>query len=147
MFNRLYKLKLHWLFLIYIITDVFCAGAGMGVPIFCILLGFLTGYVIIRVILLRTDDYREILIKSFMYGIATVLITFLLMLIIWSWAFIEFSSRGIDYKNFGQPLILFDPKASFYAWFVLMILISPLLQLLTTVFSIYITLMKRKPIS
>ncbi|MCX6233104.1 MAG: hypothetical protein NT175_00040 [Bacteroidetes bacterium] len=138
--NKILGLKLGWLFFIYIIIDILCAGAGMGVPIFCILFGFLTGWGIIRILLLRTNDFNEILKKSIKYGIITTLITFLLMLIIWGIAIMLFFNQNYDFKNFGHPLILYDPKLSFIGWLVLMILISPLLQLLTTIFSFYMTL-------
>jgi hypothetical protein len=138
--NKILGLKLGWLFFIYIIIDILCAGAGMGVPIFCILFGFLTGWGIIRILSLRTNDFNEILKKSIKYGIITTLITFLLMLIIWGIAIMLFFNQNYDFKNFGHPLILYDPKLSFIGWLVLMILISPLLQLLTTIFSFYMTL-------
>ena len=89
----------------------------MGVPIFCILLGFLAGWVIIRIILLRSNDLNEILKISIKYGIVTTLITFLLMVIIWGGAIIVFFNHNYDFKTFGHPLILYDPKLSFY-WMV-----------------------------
>ena len=138
--KKILKLKLFWLFSIYAIIDFLCVGAGMGVPIFCILLGFLSGYVIIRKLLLRSNNFNEILKKSFKYGIITSFITFISMLLIWGIAIINFFNQNYDYKNFGNPLILYDPKVSFIGWIVLMILISPFLQLLTTIFSFYITL-------
>ena len=138
--NKILGLKLGWLFFIYIIIDILCAGAGMGVPIFCILFGFLTGWGIIKILLLRTNDLNEILKISIKYGLITTLITFLLMLIIWGTAIILFFNQNYDLKNFGHPLILYDPKLSFIGWIVLMILISPFLQLLTTIFSFYMTL-------
>ena len=138
--NKILRLKLGWLFFIYIIIDILCAVAGMGVPIFCILFGFLTGWGIINILLLRTNDLNEILKISIKYGLITTLITFLLMLIIWGTAIILFFNQNYDLKNFGHPLILYDPKLSFIGWIVLMILISPFLQLLTTIFSFYMTL-------
>jgi hypothetical protein len=33
--NKIFKIKSGWLLLMYIIFDILCAGAGMGVPIFC----------------------------------------------------------------------------------------------------------------
>jgi len=138
--KKILGLKSFWLIIIYVIFDFLCVGAGMGVPIFCILLGFLSGYVIIRKLLLRSNNFNEILKKSFKYGIITSFITFISMLLIWGIAIINFFNQNYDYKNFGNPLILYDPKVSFIGWIVLMILISPFLQLLTTIFSFYITL-------
>ncbi|OGJ72673.1 hypothetical protein A2454_02600 [Candidatus Peribacteria bacterium RIFOXYC2_FULL_55_14] len=43
--------------------------------------------------------------------------------------------------QFGHPFILYDPEASFIGWLVLMIILSPFLQLLTTIFAAYVTLM------
>ena len=139
--SKIFELKSPWLFLIYIIIDFLCAGVGMGVPIFCIFFGFLTGWGIIRIILLRTDDFNQILRKSLKYGIITTLITFLLMLIVWGGAIVVFFNHDYDFKNFGNPLILYDPKLSFIGWLTLMIVISPFLQLLTTIFSFYMSLM------
>jgi len=67
--KKILKLKLFWLFSIYAIIDFLCVGAGMGVPIFCILLGFLTGYVIMRKLMSETNNLRvslktKLLIKS-----------------------------------------------------------------------------------
>ena len=46
-----------------------------------------------------------------------------------------------DFANFGIPMILYDPKISFVGWLILMIFISPFLQLLTTLFSSHLTLL------
>jgi len=46
-----------------------------------------------------------------------------------------------DLANFGIPLILYDPKASFIGWLILMIAVSPFLQLLTTLFGSHLTLL------
>ncbi len=91
--------------------------------------------------MLRTNDLNEILTMSFKYASATTFITFLLMLITWGGAIMVFFSHSYHYENFGHPFILYDPKLSFFGWLVLMIVVSPLLQLLTTVFSLYLTLM------
>ena len=42
----------------------------------------------------------------------------------------------------GHPFILYDPKISFIGWLVLMMFISPFLQLLTTIFGSYLTLLR-----
>ncbi len=44
-----------------------------------------------------------------------------------------------DLANFGIPLILFDPTASFVGWLALMIVISPFLQFLMTLFGAHST--------
>jgi hypothetical protein len=47
-----------------------------------------------------------------------------------------------DFENFGHPMILFDPRISFIGWLILMIIISPIVQLMASIFSAFITLMK-----
>ncbi len=53
-----------------------------------------------------------------------------------------------DLASFGIPQILYEPRASFIGWLVLMIVISPFLQLLTTLFGAHVTLqwhLRRNP--
>ncbi len=49
-------------------------------------------------------------------------------------------SPGFNFENTGIPMVLYGPKASFYGWIVLMVLISPFLQLLAVVFSSFLAL-------
>ena len=49
---------------------------------------------------------------------------------------------GAEFQNFGHPFIPYNPKISFIGWVVLMILISTFLQLLTTIFGSYLTLLR-----
>ncbi len=63
------------------------------------------------------------------------------MIIIWGPTMAMLFDPYADFENFGIPLILYDPKISFVGWQVLMILISPFLQLLTTIFASYLTLL------
>jgi hypothetical protein len=64
------------------------------------------------------------------------------MSIIWGNTISMLFNPSADFKNFGIPLILYDPKLSFMGWLILMILISPFLQLLTTIFTAYLTLLR-----
>jgi hypothetical protein len=64
------------------------------------------------------------------------------MAVIWGTGVLMFFNSSADVKDFGHPFILYDPKASFIGWLILMILISPFLQLLTTIFASFVTLMK-----
>jgi hypothetical protein len=50
-----------------------------------------------------------------------------------------------DLANFGIPLILYDPTASFIGWLALMIVISPFLQFLMALFGAHLTLLRRQP--
>ncbi|TSA38760.1 MAG: hypothetical protein D4R64_02120 [Porphyromonadaceae bacterium] len=140
----LFKIKPGWQLGIYCTADIICTGAGMGVPIFCIFFGFLTGWFIVKKVSQENGDWMIILKRTLKYAVITSLVTFLIMLIIWGRTIVFLFDPGYDYSKFGHPFILYTPKASFIAWLVLMILISPFLQLLTTIFSGYITLIGQK---
>lgn len=114
---------------------------GMGVPIFCILFGFIVGWYIARRVTLLKGIPKDILKKVLNYAIITSLFTFLVMALLWGPTIKLLFTPGYDLKNFGIPLILFEPKISFIGWLVLMIFISPFLQLLTTIFAAYLILL------
>ena len=127
--------------IVYIFLDFLCIGLGMGVPIFCIMLGFPTGWYIARRYSI-TGDKKGVMKKSFLAVLATTLVTFIFMVLIWGPPGIMIFDPQADFENFGHPYFLFDPYISFVGWIVLMIVISPFLQLLTTVFASYVTIMK-----
>jgi hypothetical protein len=47
----------------------------------------------------------------------------------------------INPGNMGLPLLLYEPRESLIGWLVLMILVSPFLQFLLTVFGSHVTLL------
>ncbi len=116
----------------------------MGVPIFCILFGFPLGWYITRRIYLTTGFSPLSNSRILKYSLIAASFTFLIMLVIWGPTIRFLFDPTFDIKNFGHPMILFDPKISFIGWQVLMIFISPFLQLLATVFGSFITLIKIK---
>jgi hypothetical protein len=115
---------------------------GMGVPIFCILFGFVVGWFLVRYVTATTVGMRRVLTKVLLYGAVTAAYTCLLMALIWGGSVSMLFDAGADFVNFGMPLILYEPKISFIGWLVLMIGISPFLQLLATVFGAYLTLLR-----
>ena len=127
----------------YILIDIICTGAGMGIPIFCILFGFPLGWYIARRIYLSTGFSPLTNSRIFKYSLLAASFTFLIMIVIWGRMILMLFDPSADFENFGHPYILFEPKASFIAWAVLMIIISPFLQILTTIFSSFITLTKK----
>ena len=141
--DRIFKLNPKIAFLIFIIIDLFCVGMGMGVPFFPILFGFLVGWYIAKRVMMMTESLKEILKRVLTYAVITSLFTFLVMGIIWGPTMVWLFDPKADFKNFGIPLILYDPKLSFIGWLVLMIFISPFLQLLTTIFASFLTLLIR----
>jgi hypothetical protein len=126
---------------LFVIVDVFCIGIGMGVPVFCILLGFVVGWFAVRWISNDTREARDILRRLMRFGGITSSVTFAGMIAIWGPSAAMLFDPNADLMNFGIPQILFEPRASFIAWLFLMIAISPFLQLLTTIFGGHLTLL------
>jgi hypothetical protein len=137
---NIFKLNKKWAFLIYVVVDTFLVGIGMGVPIFSILLGFPVGWYMAKRISQAEMDLKSILGVILKYSFLTSLVTFIWMLIIWIPISAMLMNPSADFANFGIPMILYDPKISFIGWIILMVFISPFLQLLTTVFAAQVTL-------
>ncbi len=141
--NRLYRIKPRTALLTYIALDVFCVGAGMGVPIFCILLGAPVGWYIGKRTTAEDADLQLSLRKAVTYAIVTASITFIGMALIWGRCLVMLFDPAADLANFGIPMILYQPKASLIGWLVLMVFISPILQFLMTLFGAQLALLRR----
>lgn len=81
--------------------------------------------------------------KMFLISFATSVFTFAVMVILWGRMVIMLFDPTVDLVNFGIPMILYEPRPSFAGWMVLMIIISPFLQLLTTIFAAFLTVTAR----
>jgi hypothetical protein len=139
--NWLFNFGRKKLLIIYVIADLFCVGLGMGVPIFCIILGFPVGWFLTKRMYASNLDMKHNLSIIFRYASVTSAFTMLLMILIWGSFIPMIWDPKADLANFGIPLILYDPKLSFIGWLILMIVISPFLQLMSAVFTSFITLM------
>lgn len=139
--DRLFRLNLKIVFVVFIIIDLLCVAMGMGVPFFCILFGFPIGWYITRRLIIAEASVRDVLEKEGLYAVVTSIFTFVVMCAIWCPTIPMLFNPHADFVNFGIPMILYDPKISFIGWLVLMIFVSPFLQLLTTVFASYLTLL------
>jgi hypothetical protein len=104
-------------------------------------LGFLVGCYIAARSIRSTANLSDALGKIFVQVVVTSAVTFVWMAVLWGSVVPMLFDPGADFVNFGIPMILYDPKVSFIGWLVLMIFISPFLQLLTTLFSSYLTLL------
>ncbi len=131
-------------FILYAVIDIFCIAMGMGVPIFCILFGFVVGWYIAKYLCRDIQDIKDKINRIMRYSIVTAGFSFLVMLIIWGRMAVMLGDPATDYENFGIPFILYDPKLSFIGWLILMIFISPFLQLLTMVFAAFLALRNQK---
>jgi len=139
--DRAFRLNTKVAFVIFVIVDLVCVGMGMGVPIFCILFGFFVGWYIARRATIATANVKDVLWKVLVQAIITSAFTFVVMSAIWGRTIPMLFDPNADFQNFGHPFILYDPKLSFVGWLILMIVVSPFLQLLTTIFGSYLTLL------
>jgi hypothetical protein len=119
---------------IFLFLEFLSIAMGMGVPFFTILFGFLVGLLIPRIIRPDTGLSPQYLASMLRAALISSTVTSMIMALIWlptlKWLFD--SSR--DLSNFGIPMILYSPRASFIGWIILMVLISPFLQFLMTLF-------------
>jgi len=116
----------------FIFLDLLAVGIGMGVPIFAILLGFVVGWFAPSVLSSTASHLRQLLCTCLVAACLTSGLTFLLMLVIWGPLTRMLFDPSADIANFGIPMILYKPRASFIGWIVLMIVVSPFLQALAT---------------
>jgi hypothetical protein len=130
--------------ILYVVADIICVGMGMGVPIFAILLGFPIGCMIARRVAVSNNEVLGSLTRIMYYAALTAAVTMLCMALLWGSCIALLFDPTFDFSNFGIPMILYAPKASFVGWLILMIFISPFLQFLMTLFSSNLTLMLRK---
>ena len=141
--KRFFRIKPWIAYLIFVVLDLVCIGAGMGVPIFCIFFGFLAGWYIARRQMLSEGELSGKLRRILLVALVTSSLTFAVMGILWGSTVPMLFDPASDFVNFGIPMILYDPKLSFIGWLVLMIFVSPFLQLLTTIFAAYLTITRR----
>ena len=139
--RRILALKPLWVFLIFVFLDMLCIGMGMGVPIFCILFGFPVGWFTVKYVTSTVTSLPLVFRRVLNDALLTSAVTFIGMLVIWGPTFTYLFDPGKDLANFGIPMILYEPLASFIGWQVLMVLISPFLQLLTTLFGSYLAIL------
>jgi prolipoprotein diacylglyceryltransferase len=140
--DKLLQLKTRTAVILYVIIDEICIAAGMGVPILCILLGFPLGWYITKRTMTYEADPARVLNKIMKHSFLAAAFTFVTMLLIWGRVILMFFDPKADFRNFGHPFILYDPKLSLIGWLVLIIIISPFLQLMASVFASYLTLMR-----
>jgi hypothetical protein len=144
--HKIINLKKNWAITTFILLDLFCTGLGMGVPFFNILLGLPVGWWLARRLGKEQQTLHAMLGSLLKAAVLTSGFSVLVLAVIWlpslKWLF----DPSLDLANYGVPLILFEPLASFIAWQVLMVFISPFLQMLMTVFGTVMTWWARKDV-
>jgi len=138
--QKIIKWKIGWILIIYDIFDVLATGMGMGVPFFNILLGLPAGAYIGWRIGYQNLHLKRTIKKILLSAALSAGVTLALMLVIWAPTAVKLFDPSADLANFGIPMILYEPWASFIGWQVLMILIAPFLQFLMTTFGAQLAL-------
>jgi hypothetical protein len=118
----------------YGFIDLIAVGFGMGIPILSILLGFGVGWVAPSVLSHFAPSLRRLLRMCIIAAGITSSLTFVLMFFIWGPVTRMLFDPAADIANFGLPMILYEPRSSFIGWIILMVIISPFLQGLATIF-------------
>ena len=124
------------------LLDLLTVGMGMGVPFFTILLGFPLGWYFARRADVTGDGAGIALRRAFRWSGLLVLFTVAVLVVLWGPTVAMLFDPAADLANFGIPLILYEPRASFIGWIVLMVVISPLLQGLAALSAAYATFMR-----
>lgn len=123
-------------YIISILINGFLVGAGMGVPVFCIFMGIPYGVLVVTKMLkkeLHSNRHHHFYSGIIKASAVLAVSTFVFMLIIWLPWILKSFAPGFDYETTGMPLILYTLKASFWGWITLMIVISPVLQFMTSI--------------
>jgi len=123
----------------YVVIDGLCMGLGMGVPFFCILLGFPVGWFGAMRAWHFVPGQVGAMKRSLRYALLTSLVTLVIMAVVWGRLVPLMFHPVINPTNMGLPLLLYEAKASLIGWLVLMIFISPSLQFLMTAFGSFLT--------
>lgn len=139
--QKFFTIKIAWAFIIYALLNTICIGMGMGIPIFCIFFGLPVGWYIARRITIQSYDTRQMLGKMLLGAVSCAVFTFIGMALLWGPTIRMLFDPAADLENFGIPMILYEPLASFIGWIVLMIVISPFLQLLISLFGSHLTIL------
>lgn len=142
--SRLVEAKRGWIVALFLAAEVITIVLGMGVPIFTIMLGFPVGWLAARRRLARGRDPRVAMRRVLWAAAGAGLVTFAFMAVIWgplvplAWGPTVDVVRNTGFGNI--PLILYEPRASFIAWLVLMLVISPDLQFMCALTAAYVTI-------
>ena len=118
--------------IVYILLDILTIGVGMGVPFFTIIFGFLVGWLLPEFLALPPDLNLVSLRKLLRAAALSITVSLAVLGVIWLPALSWLGDPARDLAQFGMPLILFEPRASFIGWICLMVLISPFMQFLMT---------------
>lgn len=124
--------------MLFVLLDVVSIGIGMGVPVFTILLGLSVGWFAAR---RQQAPTPEAMRQCLRVALGTSAVSFVVLAVLWlPWVPMAWGTEA-ELVETGIPMILYEPRASFIGWITLMVVISPALQVLTTLSSSFVVLM------
>ena len=141
--QRVLGLRNAWAIVVYVTADAICVMLGMGVPIFCILLGVPVGWYVAERGIARGASEGRVLTAAARVGAATAAVTLFMMVLVWGRSAALLFAPGVDLAGVSIPPILYDARASFVGWIALMIIVAPAVQMAMTLFGAHLTLMAR----
>jgi hypothetical protein len=135
----------HWLgaMISYVVIDVLCAGLGMGVPLFCIILGFGVGWFGAMRAEYFIEEPGRAMRRVLRYAWLTSAVTLVMMAVLWGRLVPVLFHPTVDAGNMGLPLWLYEPRLSLAGWILLMVVIAPFMQAVMTAFGAYLTFQRR----
>jgi hypothetical protein len=142
--QRVLGLRSEWALVVYVAADVICVMLGMGVPIFCILLGVPVGWYVAERGIERGVPEGRVRTSAVRSGVATAAVTLFIMVLVWGRSVALFFAPGVDLAGVSIPPILYDVRASFVGWMALVIVVAPAVQVAMTLFGAHLTLMARQ---
>ena len=139
--DRVYRMKTWKAIVLLAAAETLCVGAGMGVPVFVILFGVPVGWWIGRRNSLDAELQPSTLRRALWGALVPASMTLGFMAVIWLPQIRLLGDPSFDAAEWGIPMWLYTPTASFWGWMALMVVVSPALQLLTAVFGAFLALM------
>jgi hypothetical protein len=145
--HKVLELPLWWALGLYLVADIVAVAMGMGVPIFCIVLGLPVGWWVGSRLAAQPPSWKSLLDRVLLWAAATSAVTCLFMAILWGPCILKLRLPESELADFGIPMILYRPRASLIGWLVLMIVVSPFLQFLVTLFGAHLGLRWGMPLA
>jgi len=125
--------------------NVFAIGIGMGVPVFAIMLALPVGWWLGTRYAATEPTTHAALRALVLAAVGLAAVSFVVLLVVWGPYVPKAFDPAVDAVSFGIPLILYTSQASMIGWFVLMMVISPVLQLMTVVVAGAVAMLVRPP--
>jgi hypothetical protein len=125
--------------------NVFAIGLGMGVPAFAILLALPVGWWL-GARYVRTEPTVRGALRSLVLAAAGLAaVSFVVLLVVWGPHIPKAFDPAVDAVSYGIPLILYTSRASMIGWFVLMLVISPVVQFMAVASTGAVAMLVRLP--